>query len=231
MKLHVQEWGTGDRVAALIHGITSDSGGWWRLGPELASRGYHVLAPDLRGHGLSPRGEYSPQALTEDVVESLPAMPELALGHSLGGVVLALAIERLRPARAIYEDPAWLVPPGRQPQAAAEFAAQKGWDRQRVAAANPRWPAHDVDAKLAALRMWDPATAATLLDGRPWDYVPEHPLTPSLVLLADPSELVPLETSRCLTQQGFEVRVVQGAGHSIHRDDYDALIASLDDWL
>ncbi len=231
MKLHVQEWGTGDRVAVLIHGITSDSGGWWRLGPELASHGYRVLAPDLRGHGLSPRGEYSPEALTEDVVESFPAMPELALGHSLGGVVLALAMERLRPARAIYEDPAWLVSATRQPEAAAEFAAQKGWDHQQVAAANPRWPVQDVDAKLAALERWDPATATTLLDGRPWDYVPDHVAVPSLVLLADPSELVPPETSRRLSQQGFEVRVVRGAGHSIHRDDFDAFIASLDGWL
>jgi pimeloyl-ACP methyl ester carboxylesterase len=231
MKLHVQEWGTGDRVAVLIHGITSDSGGWWRLGPELASHGYRVLAPDLRGHGLSPRGEYSPEALTEDVVDSLPAMPELALGHSLGGVVLALAVERLRPARAIYEDPAWLVSATRQPEAAAEFAAQKGWYHQQVAAANPRWPVQDVDAKLAALERWDPATATTLLDGRPWDYVPDHAAVPSLVLLADPSELVPPETSRRLSQQGFEVRVVRGAGHSIHRDDYDAFIASLDGWL
>src|SRR5215831_11292952 len=92
MKLNVREWGTGDRFAVLIHGITSDSTGWRRLGPDLAGRGYHVLAPDLRGHGLSPRGDYSPEAWADDVVESLPARPELALGHSLGGIVLALAV-------------------------------------------------------------------------------------------------------------------------------------------
>ena len=37
MKLPVREWGTGDRVAVLIHGITSDSTGWRLLGPDLAS--------------------------------------------------------------------------------------------------------------------------------------------------------------------------------------------------
>src|SRR5215467_2072803 len=79
MKLHVREWGTGDRVAVLIHGITSDSTGWRRLGPDLAGRGYRVLAPDLRGHGLSDRGEYSPETWANDVVESVPAGPELAL--------------------------------------------------------------------------------------------------------------------------------------------------------
>src|SRR5215471_10253337 len=88
MKLHVREWGTGDRVAVLIHGITSDSTGWRRLGPDLAARGYRALAVDLRGHGLSERGDYSPDAWAEDVLDSLPARPELALGHSLGGIVL-----------------------------------------------------------------------------------------------------------------------------------------------
>src|SRR5947209_7919937 len=125
MKLHVREWGRGDRVAVLIHGITSDASSWHRLGPDLAARGYRVLAPDLRGHGLSPRGAYSPEAWTEDVLETVPERPELALGHSLGGLVLAIAADRLRPARAVYEDPAWLLPADRAAAAAPAFAAQK----------------------------------------------------------------------------------------------------------
>src|SRR2546430_13794665 len=28
---------------------------WWRLGPALADLGYRVLAPELPGHGRSPR--------------------------------------------------------------------------------------------------------------------------------------------------------------------------------
>src|SRR5262249_54648018 len=127
MKLNVREWGTGDRVAVLIHGITSDSTSWRRFGPDLAARGYRVLAPDLRGHGLSGRGLYSPEAWAEDVLESVPPRPELALGHSLGGIVLALAVDRLLPARAVYEDPAWLVPPERHEVSAQAFVARKSW--------------------------------------------------------------------------------------------------------
>ncbi|HKF75421.1 MAG TPA: alpha/beta fold hydrolase [Candidatus Dormibacteraeota bacterium] len=140
MKLHVREWGTGDRIAVLIHGITSDSGGWWRLGRDLAARGYRVLAPDLRGHGLSPRGPYGPEAWAGDVLESVPARPDLALGHSLGGLVMAVAVDRLEPARAVYEDPAWRVSPERQAAAATQFVAQKGWDRPQVVAAYPAGP-------------------------------------------------------------------------------------------
>ncbi len=140
MKLHVREWGSGDRLAVLVHGITSDSAGWWRFGPDLASRGYRVLAPDLRGHGVSPRGRYGAEEWAADVLESVPAEPELALGHSLGGIVLAVAVERLRPGRAVYEDPAWHVRPDRHEAQVREFTAQKGWGRAQVEAANPRWP-------------------------------------------------------------------------------------------
>lgn len=231
MKLNVREWGTGDRTAVLIHGITSDSGSWWRFGPDLAARGYHVLAPDLRGHGLSPRGEYAPEEWAGDLLESVPSHPELALGHSLGGLVLAVAIERLRPARAVYEDPAWRVRPERHSQAAQEFVAQKSWGREEVVAANPRWPAGDIEAKLEALSRWDPETVPGVLNGASWDYTPARPMVPSLVQLADPSDLVPPEKAERLRETGFEVRVVPGAGHSIHRDDYDGFVAGLDAWL
>ena len=230
MKLYVREWGTGDRVAVLIHGITSDSTSWYRFGPELAGLGDRVLAPDLRGHGLSPRGAYGPEAWADDLVESVPAGPALALGHSLGGLTLALAVERLRPARAIYEDPAWRVGPPRLDESRQSFVAQKGWGRAEVVAANPRWPAADIDAKVAALQHWDPETASTLR-GDGWDHTPERPVVPSLLQLADPSDLVPPERAERLRQAGFEVRVVPGAGHSIHRDDYEGFIASLDGWI
>jgi pimeloyl-ACP methyl ester carboxylesterase len=231
MRLHVREWGSGDRVAVLIHGITSDSNGWWRLGADLSARGYRVLAPDLRGHGQSPRGSYSAAEWADDAFESLPARPALALGHSLGGIVLALAVERLRPARAIYEDPAWHVPPDRQPVALRDFLAQKAWGREQVVAANPRWSDTDVDVKLSALASWDPATATSLLTGEEWDYSPAAPAVPSLVQLADPSDLVPSERAERLRTAGFEVRVVAGAGHSIHRDDYEGFLNGLDGWI
>ncbi len=231
MKLHVREWGAGDRVAVLIHGITSDSTGWRRLGPDLAARGYRVLAPDLRGHGLSPRGAYSAEAWAEDLLESVPARPELALGHSLGGIVLVLAVEQLGPARAVYEDPAWLVPHERHVATSRAFVARKAWSREDAAASNPRWSAADVDGKLVELERWDPSTVDGVLSGGTWDHTPLAPVVPSLVLLADPSELVPPARAERLRKAGFEVRVVSGAGHSIHRDDYEGFIAGLDGWI
>src|SRR5215217_7114473 len=110
--LHVREWGEGDRKAVLLHGLSGSSKTWWELGPELAARGYHVLAPDLRGHGKSPRGRYSRELWADDVLKVVPERPELVIGHSVGGVVLSMLAERLHPERAIYDDPAWWVTEG-----------------------------------------------------------------------------------------------------------------------
>jgi pimeloyl-ACP methyl ester carboxylesterase len=107
MRLHTQEWGTGDRLAVLVHGIMTDHRTWYELVPVLTGRGYRVVAVDLRGHGASARGAYAPQLFAEDLLETLPRRPELALGHSLGALALALAVEELAPERAVYSEPAW----------------------------------------------------------------------------------------------------------------------------
>ncbi|MCB0026454.1 MAG: alpha/beta fold hydrolase, partial [Anaerolineales bacterium] len=59
MKLHALTWGdpAAERSAVLIHGVTSNSQSWIRVGPRLAEQGYYVVAPDLRGHGDSPKAD------------------------------------------------------------------------------------------------------------------------------------------------------------------------------
>jgi pimeloyl-ACP methyl ester carboxylesterase len=234
MKLHTHEWGGGDRTAVLVHGMTSDHRSWLRLGPELAERGYRVLAVDLRGHGLSPRGtgaspaeRYPLEAYAEDLLETLPAGPELAIGHSLGGIALVGAVGRLRPTRAVYVDPGWrLWQAGLDPK---EWVAEKRVTREWIVARNPRWEAADVEAKLAGLAHWDPDTALALVDQR--SDLPATPAVPSLVVLADGSVLVGAEQAGTLRARGFEVRTVPGAGHNPHRDDHEGFLAALDGWL
>ncbi|MFJ6722840.1 alpha/beta fold hydrolase [Streptomyces sp. NPDC091259] len=70
----------------ILHGRT-----WGDGGPALAELGYRVIAVDLRGHGVSGRGEYSPRAFADDLIETLPTGADLALGHSLGGLALSPA--------------------------------------------------------------------------------------------------------------------------------------------
>lgn len=226
-ELHIEHWGSGDRVAVLLHGITADSSSWWRAGPELARHGYRVIAPDLPGHGRSTRwSAYSLESMTDAVIAALPERPALAMGHSLGALLLARAESRIRPDRVVYEDPAWA--PSGGTAMADVFRAQKGWSLEQIQAALPRWEAQAHRHKLAALARWDPATLA-VTDGFA-GYEPSPPTAPALVVLADPSAVIPPQRAEDLRGRGFEVRVVPGTGHVIHNEDFDGFWAALKDW-
>jgi pimeloyl-ACP methyl ester carboxylesterase len=102
--LHGHRWiyrqaGDPDRpVLLLIHGITQTSFTWERVIPKLAKR-FHVLAPDLLGHGESdkPRGDYSLGAFASglrDLLDHLGHDRVTLMGHSLGGgVTMQLAYQ------------------------------------------------------------------------------------------------------------------------------------------
>jgi pimeloyl-ACP methyl ester carboxylesterase len=209
VQLHTREWGTGDTTVLLVHGIMSDSRTWRRVGPALAERGHRVIAVDLRGHGRSPRGEYSPRHFADDLVDTLPQRADVIIGHSLGGLALSLAVERLRPLRAVYTDPAWSTPDPEQALDPEAFAAAKNITREHIAQFNPRWDAEDVDVEVATLADWD-ADTSYFLDGRPLTgFVPDRPVVPSLVQLADPSHLVGADDVARLRASGFEVLTVR----------------------
>ncbi|MET8539724.1 alpha/beta fold hydrolase [Kitasatospora sp. NPDC004799] len=234
VELHTREWGGGERTAVLVHGITFDHRAWRRVGPALAGRGYRVVAVDLRGHGASPRGtgagpleRYPLAAYAEDLLETVPAGPELAIGHSLGGIVLADAVARLAPARAVYVDPSWRFRQwGLDPTA---WAARQRAPREQVAAANPRWEAADVDVRLDTLTRWDADTAVAL--AAQGSDLPAAPAVPSLVVRADGSTVVRAGDAEELRARGFAVRTVPGAGHNVHQDDHEGFLAALDGWL
>ncbi|WP_406864518.1 alpha/beta fold hydrolase [Streptomyces sp. HUAS MG47] len=232
MRLHTTTWGSGDRVALLIHGIMSDHRTWRRVAPALAERGYRVVAVDLRGHGATgPAGRYRPDDYADDVAETLPRGAELAIGHSLGGLTLARAVERLAPRRAVYVDPAWHMATAEEGFDPELFTGFKSATAERIRALNPRWEEADVAVELATLNDWDPGTARALPEFRTAELMPAKAEVPSLVTLADPSFLISPERAGLLRERGFEVRTVAGAGHTIHRDDFDGFMASLEGWI
>lgn len=227
MKLNVHERGDGDRLALLIHGGMSDHRTWHAVEDDLIARGYRVIAPDLRGHGLSPRGDYTPENLGDDLADSLPQGADVAIGHSLGGLSLSLAVERLLPKRAIYSDPGFNL--DNVPAEATAFMKQMVTTatQDSVRAMNPRWSQADIDAELAGFALFD----AEFFGGVKGTYLPQEAVVPSLVQLADPSFTVRPDEAALLESRGFEVRVVKGAGHCIHRDDFPAFMASLEGWI
>jgi pimeloyl-ACP methyl ester carboxylesterase len=239
MRLHTQEWGTGERLAVLVHGIMADHRTWHALVPVLTGRGYRVVAVDLRGHGASARGAYAPRLFAEDLLETLPRGPELALGHSLGALALALAVEELAPDRAVYSEPAWRLAGSLGTLDPALFTLFKRSARLLSGLSRP-W-AHDrqpsereterITAEQQALDSWDENTALALSTHRLVDHTPEKPVVPSLVQVSDPSLLVSAEMRADLVRRGFEVRTVPDAPHAIHRDRFDAFVESLSGWL
>ncbi|AYN40334.1 alpha/beta hydrolase [Streptomyces dangxiongensis] len=231
MRLHTRRWGAGARTAVLVHGIMADHRTWDPLVPVLTGHGYRVVAVDLRGHGRSPRGSYSPEDFADDLVDTLDAGPELMLGHSLGALALALAVGRLRPGRAVYSEPAWRLggPDGTLDPAA--FAAFKRVPRLLMNTFRPEWDEDRVAAELAALTAWDESSAHALSAYRRVDHTPDRPLVPSLVQAADPSSLISPPHRRELRDRGFAVRTLPDVGHSPHRDHFDAFVESLEGWL
>jgi len=234
MQLHVRHWGDGATTALLVHGLFSDSTCWHRLGPALAERGFTVLAPDLRGHGRSGRGRYSPADWALDLVDSFLCRPvDLAVGHSLGGLALAIAGRALRPGSAVYLDPAWRMTPEQDAVSRAEWSSWLGWTEQSALAAKlgARWPARDVELRWASMWRADPAVVPGLATGAGYDHSPESAPHPSLVLAAEGSEYITPEHAADLRARGLAVETVAGSGHSWFREDFDAFLARLQRWV
>jgi pimeloyl-ACP methyl ester carboxylesterase len=93
LKLHYLDWGNeGAPLLLLLHGGRDHSHSWDWTARELRSR-WHVIAPDLRGHGdssWSPDGDYSITAFVYDLaqlVHQFEAENVTIVAHSLGGIV------------------------------------------------------------------------------------------------------------------------------------------------
>lgn len=118
MRLHVHEWG--DPAAppvVCLHGVTGHGERFRRLAEERWTS-WHVIAPDLRGHGRSGwEPPWTIPAHLADLVETIAALGvERAdwVGHSWGGrLVLELAAVRPdRIRRVVLLDPAIQPLPG-----------------------------------------------------------------------------------------------------------------------
>ena len=91
-RIHYLSWGEPDRPGlVLVHGGGAHAE-WWSFLAPLLTRGYHVVALDLSGHGDSGhRPEYSPQVWGSEILavarHSGMSAPPVVVGHSLGGLI------------------------------------------------------------------------------------------------------------------------------------------------
>ena len=89
LRLHVLDWGGGDRTPlVLLHGFTGNAHAWDTLSIALQPH-FHVYAVDQRGHGDSdPADVYNPAVAFDDilgVVDQLGLKTFVLVGLSMGG--------------------------------------------------------------------------------------------------------------------------------------------------
>ncbi|HZJ49339.1 MAG TPA: alpha/beta fold hydrolase [Actinomycetota bacterium] len=230
LQLATLEWGERGPRALLIHGLTSSARSWWRLGAEMARAGYRVDAPDLRGHGDSPRGtDYLLASYATDVL-ALNRKWDVVVGHSLGGAIAAIAqtTDRSFADRLVLEDP--LLRLSEPESFIAEYTKPfEDPSAGAVLAQYPRWHPQDARIKAEALEASSSEVVRrTALENQPWDVVPMAMELdcPTLLIAADPDEnaLVTPEMGEGIAAANPHVtfRVLAGAGHSPHRDSYGA---------
>lgn len=196
LRFSALEWGPTDgRPLLLIHGVTSSSRTFWRVGPALAALGWRAIAPDLPGHGRTGGGGDGAGFQFAETAQLVAAFARAVLGgemdgrlavvgHSWGSMIAAsLPAAGLRPARIVLLDPpvleraslqAMVDEPSSRPEASYDAALATIVDE------NPTWTEGDQLVKAEALtQLTAEAAIAVLLGNGDWDA--------GLAPLADPA--------------------------------------------
>ncbi|MGI5272802.1 alpha/beta fold hydrolase [Nonomuraea sp. CA-218870] len=194
----------------LLHGRTADHNDWNGFTQHFAAR-YHVLVPDLRGHGASDfPGTYPIPEMAEDVAALLRlhgAGSATVIGHSLGGMV-AYHLAMRHPglvSRLVVED-APLPEPMRDRTALVEDGST-GFDWRMM---------HDTERQFTHP---DPAW----LDGL------ARITAPTLVISGGKSS--PFRADLLAARIPGARLVVIEAGHLVHTTEREAFRRAVDDFL
>lgn len=215
--IHWFEYGEGNRVLLLLHGLSGSSRWWMRNIPDLARR-YRVIVPDLIGFGRShnrwrvPPLDQAAQVLEEWIVEL--GLSELVLiGHSMGGQI-AIHLAAAQPAwleRLALVDAAGIpraLSPGKMIRLAAESTPVWRWGDPRFlrTIASDAWTAGPL---VLARSVWN-----ILRD----DIRPLLPRiqVPTLIVWGERDKLVPLKDAWKLRDDipNARLAVLRGAAHN-----------------
>ena len=105
LTFEVDQCGSGDKFALLLHGFPESKFSWRHQMPLLAELGYTVWAPNLRGYGKSSKpptiADYHIDHLVADaaaLIDTAGAKDTLLMAHDWGAVIAwNFAIRKVRP--------------------------------------------------------------------------------------------------------------------------------------
>ncbi|MBD3942484.1 alpha/beta hydrolase [Microbacterium sp. NEAU-LLC] len=235
-------WGSAaaERRALLVHGLGSTGALMWRYGVALADAGWRADAVDLRGHGAAPRAlDYTLAAYGSDVAAARPADGgpwDLVIGHSLGGAasVLAAAGDPAWTRRLLLIDPAIAL--GTDDRAGIGAGLAAAFDdptQEAVRRAHPHWHPQDIELKALASQQtsrW--AVEQTTAQNPTWDVTDaaREVAVPVDVIAAGTGSIfrdTPVEAAVAANAHFSPAVVIDGAGHSPHRDRPEATIEAV----
>jgi pimeloyl-ACP methyl ester carboxylesterase len=147
LKLHYVDWGNHDKpLAILVHGGRDHARSWDFVALALRER-FHIVAPDLRGHGDSDWAIGGAYSITDHVLDLgqlmnalEPTGPVTLIGHSLGaGVVLQRAGVFPAAVKAMVAIEG-LGPPGAMLRETPAYERMESWvaDMRALAQRKPR---------------------------------------------------------------------------------------------
>jgi pimeloyl-ACP methyl ester carboxylesterase len=247
---HIVEWGEpDDPPLLLVHGVTSNSETFWRVGPCVAAAGRRVIAVDLPGHGRTGgwRGRHRWIETATDLAGFIRAAglesADLAVvGHSWGAMTAAsLPAAGFRPERLVLLDPPTLK------RAALVSLTQDPTERRyedvadaidAIRASGVVWSEGDIRAKANALTQIDEAAVrAIYLENGDYDAGlaalsdPAATGIPTWIIRGDPTQggLIADEHVPGLVERVGEghFATIGGAGHSPQRTHPEATIMAV----
>jgi N-formylmaleamate deformylase len=238
-----------------LHGVTDDGLCWSRVAGAL-SPDYDIILMDQRGHGLSdaPVRDYSAEDRAVDtagLISSLELDHPILFGHSMGAetavVTASLFPDHVR--AAILEDPPWPsrfwggTPEEREERAAqwrAEIIERKAMDRaaliEQARQNNPTWAEEELGPWADSKHRMSPNLVGMVTaPRRRWSDYLRNARCPILLLTGDPEKgaiISPKTAAEAASYwQNGQVAHIPGAGHSIHRDQFEPFMQAVRGFL
>ena len=257
IRIHYTRTGRDLPPLILLHGITDNGLCWTRVARALEAE-WDVIMPDARGHGLSeaPDTGHDYQTRADDLIDLVGALElkgACVLGHSMGAVTAAVAASQhpLLFSRVILDDPPWRDPAPTIEEERERIAQFSAWTANWIAKLSDMTREQLVDQAKETDPLWHEEEVGPWADSKmqvslkiaqggalcppSWRSVASGIRVPWLLIAGDPESgaiVTPAVAEEVLSlcPKALVARI-EGAGHSIQRDRFDAFVAAVVSFL